>query len=106
MKQREYTETRVRRAAPRGHGAGADQRSDERIHQDICERLAQPFERFDASDLVSEHLDASDVTVRVEGGRVILDGTVPERRMKQHIEDLVDACPGVQDIDNRIRVRP
>jgi hypothetical protein len=24
--------------------------------------------------------------------------------MKHYIEDLVDACPGVQDIDNRIRV--
>jgi len=35
----------------------------------------------------------------------VLDGTVPERRMKHAIEDLVDACPGVQDIDNRIRVK-
>ena len=34
-----------------------------------------------------------------------LDGTVPERPMKHEIEDLVDACPGVQDIENRLKVR-
>jgi osmotically-inducible protein OsmY len=36
---------------------------------------------------------------------VVLEGTVPERRMKHAIEDLADACPGIQDIENRIRVR-
>lgn len=36
--------------------------------------------------------------------RVVLEGTVPSRHMKHAIEDLVDACPGVQDIDNRVRV--
>lgn len=80
-------------------------RSDSRIQRAICERLSQPLERFAASDFTSEHLDVSDVTVSVAGGKVTLEGTVPERRMKHYIEDLVDACPGVQDIDNRIRVR-
>ncbi len=80
-------------------------RPDERIREEICERLSRPFGRFDASELADEHLDVSDVTVTVDGGRVTLEGTVPERRMKHYIEDLVDACPGVQDIDNRIRVR-
>jgi osmotically-inducible protein OsmY len=78
---------------------------DERIREEICERLSRPFGRFDASELADERLDASDVTVTVDGGKVTLEGTVPERRMKHYIEDLVDACPGVQDIDNRIRVR-
>jgi osmotically-inducible protein OsmY len=105
MKQPGHTAAPAPQAAPRRRGAGAAQPSDERIHQDICERLAQPFERSDASDLSSERLDAGDVTVSVECGRVILDGTVPERRMKHYIEELVDACPGVQDIDNRLRVR-
>jgi hypothetical protein len=40
----------------------------------------------------------------VKGAKVVLEGTVPSRHMKHAIEDLVDACPGVQDIDNRIRV--
>ena len=53
----------------------------------------------------ARHIDSSDVTVEVAGGKVVLEGTVPERRMKHAIEDLTDACPGVQDIENRIRVR-
>jgi hypothetical protein len=69
------------------------QRSDERLKEDICERL-----------MMSHHIDSSDVTVEVRGARVALEGTVPSRYMKHAIEDLVDACPGVQDIDNRVRV--
>jgi hypothetical protein len=50
------------------------------------------------------HIDSSEVTVNVVGGKVTLEGTVPDRYMKHSIEDLADQCPGVQDIDNRIRV--
>jgi uncharacterized protein len=92
-------------AGARGRAPEGYRRSDERIREEICQRLARPFGRFDASELADERLDVSDVTVSVDGGRVTLEGTVPERRMKHCIEDLVDACPGVQDIDNRIRVR-
>ena len=70
------------------------QRSDERLREDISERLME-----------ARYIDSSDVTVEVSGAKVVLEGTVPERRMKHAIEDLVDACPGVQDIDNKIRVR-
>lgn len=70
------------------------QRSDERLREDISERLLQ-----------ARHIDSSDVTVKVSAAKVVLEGTVPERRMKHAIEDLVDACPGVQDIENLIRVR-
>jgi BON domain len=70
------------------------QRSDERLREDISERLMQ-----------ARYIDSSDVTVEVSGAKVVLEGTVPERRMKHAIEDLVDACPGVQDIENRIRVK-
>jgi len=83
----------------------ADERcSDDRIRAEIGARLSRPAGRLDPSELAEERLDASDVTVTVDGGKVTLEGTVPERRMKHYIEDLVDACPGVQDIDNRIRV--
>jgi hypothetical protein len=34
----------------------------------------------------------------------VLGGTVPHRAIKHRIEDIVDACPGVREIDNRIRV--
>jgi hypothetical protein len=49
-------------------------------------------------------IDSSEVTVEVQGAKVILEGTVPSRHMKHSIEDLVDACPGVQDIENKVRV--
>jgi hypothetical protein len=70
------------------------QRSDERLREDISERLMQ-----------ARYIDSSDVTVQVSAAKVVLEGTVPERRMKHAIEDVVDACPGVQDIENRIRVK-
>jgi osmotically-inducible protein OsmY len=49
-------------------------------------------------------IDSSDVTVQVLGGRVVLEGTVPDGYMKHAIEELADAAPGVQDVENRIRV--
>ena len=67
-------------------------RSDERIREDICERLMQ-------SDI-----DASDVTVTVTDGRVVFEGTVPERHMKHRIEDVAEASFGVTDVDNNVRV--
>jgi hypothetical protein len=69
------------------------QRSDERIKEDLCEQLYN-----------SDEIDSSDVTVEVTQGKVALEGTVRDRYTKHAIEDLVDGCPGVKDIDNRIRV--
>src|SRR5690554_5003394 len=68
-------------------------RSDERLREDICERLAY------------SGLDVSDVEVKVDQGAVTLEGTVAHRSSKHTIEDYVDDCMGVQDIDNRIRVQ-
>ena len=89
-RQQPYGETRTRRftTGPKGY-----QRSDERLKEDICERLME-----------AHYIDSSDVSVEVTGAKVMLDGTVPSRYMKHGIEDIVDACPGVQDIDNRVRV--
>jgi hypothetical protein len=79
-----------RRARP---GPKGYTRSDDRLREDICERL-----------MLANSVDSTEVTVTVKDGQVTLEGTVPNRRMKHTIEDLVDAAPGVQDIDNRIRV--
>jgi BON domain len=79
---------RLFKRGPKGY-----QRSDERLKEDISERLMQ-----------SHDVDSSEVTIAVMAGKVTLEGTVPDRYMKHYIEDLVDACPGVQDIENRIRV--
>lgn len=69
------------------------QRTDERIQEDVCEQLSR------------SGLDVSDISVNVAGGHVTLEGTVHERFIKHAIEDCVDDCSGVQDIDNRIRVQ-
>jgi osmotically-inducible protein OsmY len=45
------------------------------------------------------------VALGIEGGKVVLEGTVPEHPMKHGIEELVDVAPGVQEVDNRIRVQ-
>ena len=89
----------------RGTDATASSRTDERIAQAIGQRLSGPVEDAELTDLATERLDVTDVRVSVAGGKVTLQGTVPERCMKPYVEALVDACPGVQDIDNRLRVR-
>jgi hypothetical protein len=76
------------RTGPKGYT-----RSDERLREDISERL-----------MMADSIDSSEVMVTVKDGKVTLEGSVTTRHMKHEIEDLVDACPGVQDIDNRIRV--
>jgi hypothetical protein len=79
----------------RGRGPKNYTRSDERIQEDISERL------WDADEV-----DASDVTVEVKDGVVTLSGNVEQRRIKHRIEDIADACSGVKDIRNEIRVQP
>ena len=70
------------------------QRSDERIHEDVSERLA-----------LQRWIDPSDIEVGVAKGEVTLTGTVRSREEKFHAEELVASVPGVTDVDNRLRVR-
>ena len=70
------------------------QRSDERLAEDICEQIMR-----------SPEIDASNVTLHVRDGEVSFEGTVPQRFMKHAVEDLAIDCPGVKDVNNRIRVR-
>lgn len=67
-------------------------RSDERIREDVCDRI------------IDSGIDASDVEIDVKDGDVSMKGTVQERWMKHEIEDIADCCSGVTDVDNRIRV--
>lgn len=76
------------RRGPKGY-----KRSDERIREDIYEHLIR-----------SAHIDAEEVTIDVSDGKVTIEGSVPERRMKHAIEDMAAACPGVNDVENRLRV--
>lgn len=70
-------------------------RSDERIREEVCERLTH-----------APTLDVSEVTVSVAGGVVTLTGSVDNRRMKYAVEDLADDTYGVTDVINQIHVRP
>ena len=57
-------------------------------------------ERFTEDEL----LDAGEILLRAEDGRVLLTGNVPERWMKHRAEDIAESVRGVTDIENRIRV--
>lgn len=78
----------------RGRGPRQYTRSDERILEDVCERLTD-----------DDYIDASDITVRVDSAMVTLSGEVGERWMKHRAEDIADACSGVRQVENRIRVQ-
>jgi len=77
----------------RGRGPKNYTRSDERIIEEINERLTD-----------DDDLDATDITVRCVAGTVTLEGTVEQRWMKHRAEDIADACLGVKEVDNRIQV--
>jgi hypothetical protein len=74
---------------PRGY-----QRSDDRIREDVCERLMEG------------PVDVGDVEVTVKDGEVTLVGTVEERWEKRAIEDIAAHVRGVHDVHNRVRVKP
>jgi len=78
----------------RGFGPQTYQRSDDRIRDDVCERLTD-----------DARIDASNVTIDVNQGAVTLSGTVPERYMRYAAEDLVDDAMGVESINNQLRVQ-
>lgn len=78
----------------RSRGPRNWQRSDERIREDVCERLAS-----------LDDVDVSDVSVSVQQGKVTLTGTVDDRADKHRIEDVADDCVGVREVDNQIRVQ-
>ena len=70
------------------------QRPDERILEEICDRLMD-----------HEWIDASDVDVRVQNGEVTLTGVVMERQAKRSLEDLAESILGVKEVHNQIRVK-
>jgi hypothetical protein len=78
----------------RGVGPQGYARSDERIREDVCERLT-----------LHDAIDASRIEVNVADGVVTLGGDVPERYMKHLAEDAVVDTIGVKDVENALRVR-
>ena len=72
---------------PRGY-----RRSDERIEEEVVQRLAE-----------ADWVDASEVAVEVSDGVVTLEGTVESREARRAAEDLVAEVAGVLDVINRLR---
>lgn len=69
-------------------------RSDDRIREDVCDRLG-----------TLSGVDPSEVEVSVRDGEVTITGTVRERWQKHQIENAADAISGVKEIHNQIRVK-
>jgi osmotically-inducible protein OsmY len=76
-----------------GRGPKGYRRSDERIREEICDRLTDDW-----------RVDATEIDVVVNGGQVTLSGAVQSREEKRKAEDLVESIPGVHDVHNNLRV--
>jgi osmotically-inducible protein OsmY len=83
------------RAQHRGRGPRGYRRSDERIKEDINDRLSDDW-----------YLDATEIEVAVLNGDVTLTGEVMNRSDKRRAEDLADSVSGVSNVENRLRVTP
>jgi osmotically-inducible protein OsmY len=76
-----------------GRGPKGYQRSDDRIREEVCDRLTD-----------APHVDASEIEITVRGGEVTLTGSVRERDDKRRAEDLVEHVSGVREVHNNLRV--
>ncbi len=77
-----------------GRGPKGYQRSDERITEDINQRLTD-----------HDDIDASEIEVKVKDGEVTLTGKVCDRQCRRHVEDVIERVSGVQDISNQLKTK-
>ena len=82
------------RADHRGRGPKGYRRSDDRIREDVSDRLTD-----------DPYLDATEIEVQVKDAEVTLTGMVATREDKRRAERLAEDCSGVQDVQNNIKVR-
>lgn len=90
----EDAERRRREDEHRGRGPKGYTRSDDRIREDVCDRLSD-----------DPRLDASDIEVMVSEGEVTLTGTVSARDAKRRAEDCAEDVSGVKNVQNNLRVQ-
>jgi len=76
-----------------GRGPKGYRRSDERIREDVSDRLTD-----------DPYIDASEITVTVKDGEVTLDGNVDSRFARRRCEDMTEAVSGVGHVQNNLRV--
>lgn len=77
----------------RGRGPTGYRRSDDRISEDVHDRLTE-----------DRHIDASSISIAVKDGEVTLTGTVTDRHAKHHAEHIVEDLSGVSHVQNNLRV--
>ena len=77
-----------------GRGPKGYQRSDERLRDEVSDRL-----------MADDRIDASDIEVQVQDGEVTLTGTVNDRVSKRRAEDCAEMVMGVRDVMNQLRVQ-
>jgi len=77
-----------------GRGPRGYQRSDERIREEVSDRLTQ-----------HGRIDAGDMDVQVQNGEVTLSGNANSRDEKRMAEDVAASVPGVSDVNNQIKVK-
>lgn len=77
-----------------GKGSLSYRRADDRIRNEVCERL-----------MIDPEVDASDIAIDVKEGTVWLSGTVDTRNTRFYVEDLVDRVLGVTQVVNRLKIR-
>ena len=75
-----------------GVGPKDYQRSDDRIFEDVCERLTYHGQ-----------IDARKIRVNVKDGEVTLEGSVPDRRTRRAAEMVADQVMGVKDVHNMLK---
>ena len=77
-----------------GRGPQGYKRSDDRIKEDINDRLTW-----------HGNVDATNIQVTVKSGEVTLDGSVSDRNQKRMAEDVAEQVQGVTDVQNHLRVQ-
>ena len=78
----------------RGRGPKGYTRSDERIREDVNDRLTD-----------DPYVDASEIEVSVSSCEVTLSGTVDSREAKRRAEDCAESVSGVKHVQNNLRVQ-
>jgi hypothetical protein len=76
-----------------GRGPKNYKRSDDRIYEQVCDKLMRHRE-----------VDATNIGVKVESGVVYLSGKVESRRIKKLTELIIEDLPGVQDVRNELSI--
>lgn len=77
----------------RGRGPKGYVRSDDRIREDVSDRLSD-----------DPMVDASEIEVSVAGAEVTLAGTVSSREERRRAEDCAERVSGVSHVQNNLRV--